>query len=130
MNKKLNSLNSLSSLSTSPKKMLHKSSTFSSFTSEKANKLGAWLSQWGERRRKPTSILKTSKSLQLGELHFPKKTIATSVDCIASSVFVPRLFSYSFKMFSINVELLFAQTVILKFYRTLFIILFQNILLS
>lgn len=49
-------------------KMLHKSSTFSSFTSGTA-KIGSWFSHIGDRRRKTSanSVLKTSKSLQLGE---------------------------------------------------------------
>ncbi|KAK8740745.1 hypothetical protein OTU49_002681 [Cherax quadricarinatus] len=49
-------------------KMLHKSSTFSSFTSGTA-KIGSWFSHIGDRRRKNSanSVLKTSKSLQLGE---------------------------------------------------------------
>ncbi|MPC78099.1 hypothetical protein E2C01_072577 [Portunus trituberculatus] len=47
--------------------MLHKSSTFSSFTSGTA-KIGSWFSHIGDRRRKTSanSVLKTSKSLQLG----------------------------------------------------------------
>ncbi|XP_066961676.1 cyclin-dependent kinase 17-like isoform X4 [Macrobrachium rosenbergii] len=50
--------------------MLHKSSTFSSFTSGTA-KIGSWFSHIGDRRRKTSvnSVLKTSKSLQLGVVH-------------------------------------------------------------
>ncbi|XP_066996525.1 cyclin-dependent kinase 17 isoform X2 [Anabrus simplex] len=47
-------------------KVLHKSSTFSSFTSS-SHKIGNWFATLGERRRK--SSMKASKSLTLGVVH-------------------------------------------------------------
>jgi hypothetical protein len=45
-------------------KVLHKSSTFSSFTSS-GHKIGSWFATFGDRRRK--NSMKASKSLTLGK---------------------------------------------------------------
>ena len=56
-----------SELHTTPK-IIHKSTTFSSFTADTANKLGNWFAQFGERKRKSAGM-KVSKSMQLGEYY-------------------------------------------------------------
>lgn len=57
-------------------KVLHKSSTFSSFTSS-GHKIGSWFATFGDRRRK--NSMKASKSLTLG------KEVASSVEGVLQS---------------------------------------------